>query len=334
MGWLSGYQYRKKIPVNSVSGGATDYQVKFTVYSGAGSDSAGNIYLNSHALSWPNDLRITTSDGTTLVPFWRESSDASQAVIWTKLPTIPSSSTTDYYIYYGKSSDTDASSGTDTFDFYDDFNRANGASGWSDYTGTSEIASNELKCTADGSGYGMHYKACAVTKNILVSGKAKGTRAAPNSGRPQIYIQATNNQLDSGGALGLRLGIWDSNVRIYDNGVSKGSAAFSFSNDVFYRFEYIIYNDYSFDVYVWQDGGSKPGTPTLTIAAFTPVASGSNIRIAENSDSGAVNYYDDIKIRKYVSPEPTWATPGGEESSAHPKSWGFIIGLVFGRFLP
>src|SRR6267378_2728692 len=69
-----------------------------------------------------SDIRFTASDGITLIPFWIESWNATQASasLWVQVPSIPSSGTT-VYLYYGNPAATVTSSGNATFDFFDDF---------------------------------------------------------------------------------------------------------------------------------------------------------------------------------------------------------------------
>ena len=51
MAWLSGYSYRVKVPCSHTTAGAqTLYQMQLAIIRGAGSNSAGTIYLNSHLL--------------------------------------------------------------------------------------------------------------------------------------------------------------------------------------------------------------------------------------------------------------------------------------------
>ena len=109
MAWLTGYGYRQKVPLKRVDGAVTDYQMLLTVNKGAGDSSGAVIYLKNHALSWgstvPNDLRFTKADGTTLLNYWLESSDANTAKVWIKFDSIGTTDT-DFYVYYGKSGDT------------------------------------------------------------------------------------------------------------------------------------------------------------------------------------------------------------------------------------
>jgi hypothetical protein len=68
-----------------------------------------------------DDLRFTDSSGTTSIPYWIESYDASQATVWVRVPTLSASSYADLYVYYGNGMAGAGSSGTSTFTFFEDF---------------------------------------------------------------------------------------------------------------------------------------------------------------------------------------------------------------------
>lgn len=68
------------------------------------------------------DLRFTSDDGLTPVPFWVEKYTAStDAVVWVRVPTLPASDHATVYMYYGSSTAASASNGNTTFDAFDDF---------------------------------------------------------------------------------------------------------------------------------------------------------------------------------------------------------------------
>jgi hypothetical protein len=98
-----------------------DYQVKFVVHSGSGTDSGQDVFLNGLSQSWPNDIRF--ADGNYyLLSYWVESSDANSALVWVKVPSIPASpGSATVYLYYGKNYDVGASSGAAASPFFDDF---------------------------------------------------------------------------------------------------------------------------------------------------------------------------------------------------------------------
>ena len=113
--WLnSAWSYRSAVTIANPGGTTlTNYQV--------------NVALNSSfnfALAQSNggDVQFTAGDGATLIPFWIESWKPGQstASLWVNVPSIPSGGTT-VYLYYGNPAATSASSGTNTFNFFDDF---------------------------------------------------------------------------------------------------------------------------------------------------------------------------------------------------------------------
>ena len=63
------------------------------------------------------DIRFTDSDGSTLLNYWQEADGR----FWVKVPSIPASSTKTIYVYYGNPSANSLSNGDNTFDFFDDF---------------------------------------------------------------------------------------------------------------------------------------------------------------------------------------------------------------------
>ena len=110
MGWLAGYAYRSAISIaHTVDGAQTAYQNTWTINKAAGVNAAGVLYLGGLALAWPNDIRFTESDGTTTDSFYRRFSDANTGT-WLQKADIPASGNWTGYIYWGKTSDTDASS--------------------------------------------------------------------------------------------------------------------------------------------------------------------------------------------------------------------------------
>lgn len=70
-----------------------------------------------------DDIRFTSSDGTTLLSYWLEAkTDSTTADFWVAIPAIPPSpSTTLVYLYYGNAAATSASNGVATFDYLGDY---------------------------------------------------------------------------------------------------------------------------------------------------------------------------------------------------------------------
>ena len=104
--WLSGWAKRIKITIDQtdIDANLTDFPVLVKLTS--------SNFDFSKARSDGFDVRFCSSDGTTLLAFERERHDStnSLAEYWVKIPSISSSTDTDFYIYYGKS---DAADGAD-----------------------------------------------------------------------------------------------------------------------------------------------------------------------------------------------------------------------------
>jgi len=108
------FAYRRQIAVTEQSGNdLTDYQVLIKLNS--------SNFDFSHANEDGSDIRF--HDGNNFLSYWIEKWDSAnqEAKIWVKVPSIPASSSTSFYMYYGNPNVTSASNGEDTFEFFDDF---------------------------------------------------------------------------------------------------------------------------------------------------------------------------------------------------------------------
>ncbi|HQK56302.1 MAG TPA: DUF2341 domain-containing protein, partial [Methanolinea sp.] len=103
----------------SGDGMLTDYQMRFVVYRSEGTDGGGTVYVGTNVKADYSDLRFTKTDNTVL-SYWIESSSASSAVVWVKIPEIPVTGT-QIYLYYGNAGAEAVSNGETTFPFFDDF---------------------------------------------------------------------------------------------------------------------------------------------------------------------------------------------------------------------
>lgn len=123
MAWLEGWQFRKSITLSRASGAVTYYQMKLLVGESSGA-TGENVDCGGKCASDFDDIRFTTSDGTTLLDYWIESISGTTpnqlATIWIKFDSIGTDATT-FYMYYGNSSVVAYSNGKATFPFFDDF---------------------------------------------------------------------------------------------------------------------------------------------------------------------------------------------------------------------
>ncbi len=112
--WLGEWSYRRPVDISSSSGETlTDCQARVPL------DSSFDF---SKAEAGGSDIRFTSSDGSTRIPYWIEEWDAAggTACLWVRLPELPTEGTT-VYMYYGNPAAADNSSGEGTFVKYDGF---------------------------------------------------------------------------------------------------------------------------------------------------------------------------------------------------------------------
>jgi hypothetical protein len=110
--WLSGWTYRRELTIDSslVDDALTDFPVLVKL------DSA--FFDFSDAKTNGEDVRFTSSDGTTQLKYEIESWDSTggKAEIWVKIPSVSSTTDTDFYMYYGNSGASDAQDPTNVWD--------------------------------------------------------------------------------------------------------------------------------------------------------------------------------------------------------------------------
>jgi hypothetical protein len=132
--WNPDWNYYKEIALTENSGNdLADYQVKLDI-------TADNMEADC------KDLRFIDESDSQL-SYWIESCSAPSATVWVKIPSISASSEEVIFMYYGNSGATSESDPTNVFDLYDDFERASLGSDWIGYgdTGPWSIDSGRLK---------------------------------------------------------------------------------------------------------------------------------------------------------------------------------------------
>jgi hypothetical protein len=149
--WLEGWQLRKRHTMNGAAGAGTNYQVRLKVNFGEGVDSGENIYLNTAVDPNFADIRFTDTDYSLLFDYWIEEYVAYEyAIVWVEVP-LDLSTNQDFYIYYGNMWATSASSGDETFLFFDDFSSGlDTSTKWVVYDTGYSITNDMLYMTASG----------------------------------------------------------------------------------------------------------------------------------------------------------------------------------------
>ena len=301
---MGAWDYRKEFTINNTGSELTNYQVMFTVNRSAGTDTGFTVYVGTKCESDYDDIRFTKADGTTLLDYWIESSSATVATIWVKVPSLPTGDTTGY-LYYGNPQAVSESNGSAVFDFFDDFlGDTLDTLKWDNLTGSGVSISNSIvKATASSNAeYGIQSKNNLGT-NIAIRARvyphdygdtSKIDRLTIRLGQPGNYCIAFYSFVDVtyckkyahnlGGTLSATDILGGSSAWfIQEAKLGSSSAKYTVNNA----------NEVVNSTNYYGDSGK---------CALTAYA------------SGAVIEMDWILVRKYTATEPTVSAWGSEES--------------------
>ncbi len=187
--WLDGWTYRKKITIDH-----DDIDATLTNFTTLVKLTDANFNF-AHAESDGIDIRFTSADGKTLLPFEREFHgeylSSNLADYFVQIPSVSSSEDTYFYMYYGNDSAEDYA--------YAVSEDALTATHDSNTTNTSGVSPSPIITTSN-EGWGAGWKAF---DKALVSGEAWIPTTAPSAGTPHWlkydYITDFGTDLCTGG---------------------------------------------------------------------------------------------------------------------------------------
>lgn len=312
MGWLSGWNYRKSITLSRASGAVTNYQMKLLVGESSGA-TGEDVDCGGFCLSSFNDLRFTTSDGTTLLDYWIESITGTTpnqlATIWIEFDSIGTSATT-FYMYYGNANASAYSNGSNTFIAFDDFEDDTVGQIPSDWVEDENPANGSFLTISGGySGKGAEGTCSATVYS------AKGPTISPGT---QSCIEARVKFVGdgefrlSGYIAGFRRETQAANFQYLTNDspywIDSGVA----EDANWHKLKIMIYDtnkvDYWLDSNSWTNKNIYGSSQSWTYYG---------VRFQQ---TGTVDV-DEIFVRNYRATEPTWGTWGAVES----KRQDFIV---------
>jgi len=285
--WPSGYTKRKTMTVTNSSGGTlSDYQ--FTVTVAYDSDMQADF----------DDLRFYESDNLTPINYWIESkTDSSTAKVWLKAPTL-SSGANAIYMYYGNPSVTVASSGTNTFDFFDDFNTGTiPRTHWTVVEGTWSIDSQQLYQSAQTDRFLQIATDYTGTDYIVETDLEMLDEYSNNMGA--LIVARSNPAVYANAHYG-------GTYRRYDNGLKYFYATFqgftgTSTFNTWYKARLAVSGNNQW-LYI-NDSLTATGTATTYASGNAGLAA-----------QAAHARFDNFRVRKYASAEPTNSF-GAEESN-------------------
>jgi len=295
----SNWQYRKPISLTGAGLAGTHYQIKIVV-----------SFVFGHMEPDFSDIIFTDDDGTTPLPHWRESyTESSTATFWVKVTdNLSSPNTPDIYVYYGNSGATSALDGENTFEFFDDF--SGDLSKWAKHVGTTNIytESGHLKLNGTGhqvlgsdatySGFAdgiIEFKYYLGDGNAIAEIGFRGNYTA-NTGYKGRY-DARTNEGDS--FLKPPYGSWNFWTGSHNTGYAT-------PNGQWRTGRIMISGSTVFKI--WDNGA------LFTSTGDSSYSSAGEISLQQHN--GAYALYDDVRVRKYSSPEPSVGSTGAEETES------------------
>ncbi len=330
MAWLINWNYRKAVTISNTGSSLTDYQVQVTI------DTA-SLVTAGKLLSSCNDIRFTASDGSTVLNYWIESGcNTASTKIWVKIPSIAAGSNTIYF-YYNNTGASAVSNGLNTFNFFEDFaGNTYAETGWTNTDATKfSLTSDQLQVTnfynnRSNQAYNNNSRVAAIGQNFELQFDAIGTLGTYNP-IAMVGLRSSSVLANSGPATLATIWGGSTSGQIYLNYTSSSQAlsAGTFvlakssgvnSNRFYYTLRSYVSggtsND-SINIYSNSARTTNVGSATNTHTPFTPSVFDCPNYV--HYDPANNNYYtsfyvDNIRIRKYVSPDPTFSSLGTEET--------------------
>jgi len=303
MGWLSDYQYRKKVTISGTGGAGENYSVKLKI----GSSSGGDFHLEGHCEDFPNDIRFTDNDGTTLLDYWIEDPSQDPITVWVEVKDNLDNDV-DIYCYYRKSGESSLSNGVNTFsDFFDDFDDED----ISDYT-TVQGSWQTANENGDGITKGTGSDTNLLTHNTTDIGTGKVIRAKIRPDNDYSSLGVVFGYQDSSNFYHVRVNNGSNELQIYEwvssSASKKGSASVTINTGTWYIIEAIWISANSVNAKLYDVNGNELASASATM---TGGFSDGKIGFRTYHPGG----FDDFLVRKHVSPEPAFSSAGEEESN-------------------
>jgi hypothetical protein len=290
-----------------------DYQVRVIANYGNGIDNGESVYLNEHSRTDFSDIRFTwfnaSSNSEIECSYWMENlSPGDRAIFWVKIPKIQNKANTTIYIYYGKVDAASISSGSETFDFFDDFN--GDLSKWTTVGGTWKIENGELSAETTASPFGQRIRA----NNFVFGNHSVHVRIKWISGtyfEHGPYVRGQQPDEPKNGYMTF-LSTWPGDLR---HRISKMSNEIEYtlasqgtinpSKDVWYYVTFKLFKN--------QLKASISPLYSTEITIVDNTFNNGTLCLFSWSAASEHVHYDNLFVRKYVDPEPNHGAWGMEE---------------------
>ena len=301
MGELAGWPYWKVISITGQSGAGTDYQVELEM----GDSAGGDFHLEGHCTNFPQDIRITDDDGTTLLDHWVEDITADPIKVYIKVKDDLGSNQ-NIRVYYGKGGESTVSDGDTTFIFFDDAESGVYSTKWTDvngtgsystlnpYTGSKSIYASAVSNIASNTGSSID----SVFEAFVGANTGDDMLTARNSTSVQNFYGFRPN---SGG-----------NAQLYKHNSGWASLDSDPSSDSYSTYALWSIEIIGSTIKTYYNGNLRNNATNSDYPSGSIGAVGSS--------SGGI-HLDLVRIRKANSPEPAFSSAGAEQPPTAKPMW-------------
>jgi hypothetical protein len=329
--WLTGWSYRQQHNITSASGADMGYQFNITISNATGTSNGNVCYANGHVRNSDfSDVRVTASDGITLLSIWNGTvNSGTNATIWFKDTDNLTSTNSTVYVYYGNAGAAYVGNGTNTFLFFDDLSSGTLGKYNIQQTGTGGSLSVDttlgnpapsIKGSVSGGNAASSTWTIAGNSSSFMPNNYRVDMDVNLTGTSALVDLLTNFQASNGPFYVFR---FDTRSTYYDligaypSGASTTTALNTTSirsSTATWLHMSAIRTGANLSLY---NGGSLQGLGTLEATYTTNQTyqySGGGIAVTTDGAT-STDWFDNIIARSYVSPEPAQGAWGTEQSA-------------------
>ncbi|NQU99898.1 MAG: DUF2341 domain-containing protein, partial [Parcubacteria group bacterium] len=289
---LSGFNFRKPVYVTNPSEEELfNYQLNVKVATSK-SIEGYDVHCEGRITSNFTGIRFTAADGETLLPYFREEVNSGLASFWVKIPQLGASGGK-IYIYYGNILAQDLSSGEGVFDFFDDFEGLNlDSEKWDSFV--------ELDGDLDSTGFSLKLDSAKVLSKIYqIKDGIVEYRAKSESGYETRLIVRSEGTSEDRTQIAYSSTYEDAQHCIAIGNIVKANDDKTILANTEYNYRVIADGkDLTFERYDTSFGEIQASITFEDEGGLTAGFIG-----LENGE-GNIGYYDWVRVRKYVAPQP------------------------------
>jgi hypothetical protein len=329
--WLTGWSYRQQHNITSASGADVGYQFNITISNATGTSNGNVCYANGHVRNSDfSDVRVTASDGITLLSIWNATvNSGTNATIWFKDIDNLTSTNSTVYVYYGNAGAPYVGNGTNTFLFFDDLSSGTLGKYNIQQTGTGGSLSVDttlgnpapsIKGSVSGGGAASSTWTIAGNSSSFMPNNYRVDMDVNLTGSLALADLLTNFQAVNGPFYVFR---FDTRSTYYDliGAYPSGASTTTALNTTSIRSSTLTWLHMSAirtgaNLSLYK-GGSLQGLGTLEATYTTNSTyqySGGGIAVTTDGAT-STDWFDNIIVRSYVSPEPAQGAWGTEQSA-------------------